>query len=115
MGALALALPYKKIKNIWTMEQKLKKRYAVVVGRFMIICISFLPLITRHHEMQMGVYKEEYVIQLFLLGVMMDPLKKSAKLAKCMMDSKTGCLEEECQLELEDLEKAFDIEKKPRT
>jgi len=113
--APALALPYDKIKNIWNTDQKLKKRYGVVVGRFMILCISFLPLITRHHEMQMGMHKEEYLIQLFLLGVTMDPLKKSAKLAKCMMNSKTGCIDDECRLELEDLEKAFDIDNKPRT
>jgi len=57
-------------------------------------------------------HKEEYLIQLLLLGISMQPLKKSATLAKCIKNSETGI--EECQLEFEDLEDAFDIDKPKR-
>ena len=80
----------------------------------MILCVSFLPLITRHHEMQMGMHTEEYLIQLFLMGISIQPLKKSGTVVKCITNSKTENVEEECQLEFEDLEDALDIDHKQR-
>jgi len=97
-----------KIKKIWNTEKKLKKRYAIVLGRLLILGVSFLPLVRSHQNM----HKEEYLIQLLLLGISMQPLKKSATLAKCIKNSETGI--EECQLEFEDLEDAFDIDKPKR-
>mmetsp|Transcript_24369 Transcript_24369/g.24639 ORF Transcript_24369/g.24639 Transcript_24369/m.24639 type:complete len:252 (-) Transcript_24369:142-897(-) len=94
-----------KIKMILKTDEKLKKRYAIVLGRLFILCISFLPLVSRHEMM----HKEEYLIQLFLLGISMQPFEKSVTLAKCITNSETGV--EECQLEFEDLEDTFDIEK----
>ena len=94
-----------KIKMLWNTDEKLKKRYAIVLGRLAVVCISFTPLVYRHQMM----HKEEYLIQLFLLGLSIQPLKKSVALAKCIKNSETGV--EECQLEFEDLEDAFDIDK----
>jgi len=101
------SLPFvEKIINIArNTDQKLKKRYVIVLSRLLIVCVSFLPLV-RSHEMM---HKEEYLIQLFLLAISMQPLKKSVTLAKCITNAETGV--EECQLEFEDLEDAFDIDK----
>jgi len=105
---------YDNIKKVLNMDKKMKKRYAIVLGRLMILCVSFLPLITRHHEMQMGMHTEEYLIQLFLMGISIQPLKKSVTVVKCITNSKTENVEEECQLEFEDLEDALDIDHKQR-
>merc|ERR1712161_71442 len=101
------SLPFvEKIINIArNTDQKLKKRYVIVLSRLLIVCVSFLPLV-RSREMM---HKEEYLIQLFLLAISMQPLKKSVTLAKCITNAETGV--EECQLEFEDLEDAFDIDK----
>jgi len=101
------SLPFvEKIINIArNTDQELKKRYVIVLSRLLIVCVSFLPLV-RSHEMM---HKEEYLIQLFLLAISMQPLKKSVTLAKCITNAETGV--EECQLEFEDLEDAFDIDK----
>mmetsp|Transcript_53912 Transcript_53912/g.61237 ORF Transcript_53912/g.61237 Transcript_53912/m.61237 type:complete len:248 (-) Transcript_53912:364-1107(-) len=107
----ASSLPFvEKIKNIArNTDKELKKRYVIVLSRLLIVCVSFLPLV-RTHEMM---HKEEYLIQLFLLAVSMQPLKKSVTLAQCITNSETGV--EECQLEFEELEDAFDIDQPKRT
>jgi len=107
----AASLPFvEKINNIArNTDQALKKRYVIVLSRLLIVCVSFLPLV-RTHEMM---HKEEYLIQLFLLAISMQPLKKSVTLAQCITNSETGV--EECQLEFEELEDAFDIDQPKRT
>mmetsp|Transcript_51416 Transcript_51416/g.57409 ORF Transcript_51416/g.57409 Transcript_51416/m.57409 type:complete len:251 (+) Transcript_51416:154-906(+) len=107
----ASSLPFvEKIKNIArNTDKELKKRYVIVLSRLLIVCVSFLPLV-RTHEMM---HKEEYLIQLFLLAISMQPLKKSVTLAQCITNSETGV--EECQLEFEELEDAFDIDQPKRT
>jgi len=91
------------IKNNDNGSKNLKTRYAIVAARLMIICVSFLPLV-RNHQMM---HKEEFLIQLFLLAISMQPIKRSVTLVQCITSSETGV--EECQLEFEDLEEAFDI------
>ena len=72
-------------------------RYAQVLGRLMVIAIAFLP----HH----GFHAEEMAVQLFLLGHNLKPIIRSMQLFQCMKS--TGCAEE-CELQLEELEYAFE-------
>ena len=78
---------------------KLRMRYAQVLGRLMIIGISFLP--------QHGFHTEEIAVQLFLLSVNMRPVLRSVALLRCIASS--DCVEE-CSLELEDLQSSFYID-----
>jgi len=81
---------------------KLRMQYAQVFGRLMILGTSFLP----HH----GVHPEEMAVQLFLLSVSMKPIMRSVQLYHCITSAKgDNCAEEECALELEELEAALTI------
>jgi len=87
-------------------NKELNRRYAIVLGRLMILCISFLPLVRPHQIMF------EFFIQLFLLSLLsMQPIKRSVTLVQCIASSETNGVEE-CQIQFEDLEEAFDINNK---
>jgi len=84
----------------------LRLRYAQVCGRLLIVSTSFLP---HHHGV---LHLEEMAVQLFLLGVSMKPILRSIQLYQCITAaaaSTTGNCEEECVLELEDLEAVLTI------
>jgi len=94
---IGLFIPQMKIS-------KLRMRYAQVLGRLMILGISFLP----GH----GFHTEEIAVQLFLLSANMQPILRSITLFQCIASS--GCVEE-CSLELEDLQSSFYITTSPTT
>jgi len=79
---------------------KLRMQYAQVFGRLMVLGTTFLP----HH----GVHPEELAVQLFLLSVSMKPIIRSVQLYKCITSAKGDCAEE-CALEFQELEAAFNI------
>jgi len=85
----------------------LRMRYAQVCGLLLILSTSFLP-----HDHGV-LHVEEMAVQLFLLGVSMKPILRSIQLYQCITAaSTTGNCEEECVLELEDLEAVLTIKNK---
>jgi len=84
---------------------KLRMRYAQVLGRLMVLGISFLP----HHQ----IHSEEMAVQLFLLSVSMKPIVRSIQLYQCITasdSSSLGSCSEECILDLEVLESTLTID-----
>eukprot|EP00751_Fragilariopsis_kerguelensis_P023495 CAMPEP_0170877448 /NCGR_PEP_ID=MMETSP0734-20130129/30340_1 /TAXON_ID=186038 /ORGANISM="Fragilariopsis kerguelensis, Strain L26-C5" /LENGTH=193 /DNA_ID=CAMNT_0011259771 /DNA_START=93 /DNA_END=674 /DNA_ORIENTATION=- len=83
---------------------KLRRQYAQVFGRLMVLGTTFLP----HH----GVHPEEMAVQLFLLSVSMKPIIRSVQLYQCITSAKGDCAEE-CAFEFEELEAALNIKTSP--
>mmetsp|Transcript_6105 Transcript_6105/g.6021 ORF Transcript_6105/g.6021 Transcript_6105/m.6021 type:complete len:261 (+) Transcript_6105:75-857(+) len=84
---------------------KLRRQYAQVFGRLMVLGTTFLP----HHGV---VHPEEMAVQLFLLSVSMKPIIRSVQLYKCITSAKEECAEE-CALEFEELEAVLNIKTPP--
>ena len=65
---------------------KLRLHYAQVLGRILILGISFLP----HHHQQQVVHYEEIAVQLFLLSTSMKPILRSIQLFQCIKSNSTN-------------------------